>query len=95
MSRKNTVLIVSAKAIQEYGRLIKSIYIPNYLCDADLQRRVEGQLNKGKSIHKLRRFLLFANEGKIRKSQIEDIANQASALTLSINHAERGDVLLY
>jgi TnpA family transposase len=41
--RKN----VLTKAIQEYGRLIKSIYIPNYLCNPDLQHRVGGQLNKG------------------------------------------------
>ena len=64
---------------------LKSIYIPNYLCNPDLQHRVGGQLNKGESIHKLRRFLLLAHEGKIRKSQIEDIANQASALTLVTN----------
>jgi len=79
--RKN----ILTKAIQEYGRKISSIYIPTYLCDSDLQRRVGSQLNKGESIHKLRRFLLFANEGKIRKSQIEDITNQASALTLVTN----------
>jgi len=79
--RKNAL----TKVIQEYGRLIKSIYIPSYLVDYDLQRRVGGQLNKGESIHKLRRFLLFADEGKIKKSQIEDIDNQASALTLVTN----------
>jgi TnpA family transposase len=79
--RKNAL----TKVIQEYGRLVKSIYIPTYLVDHDLQRRVGVQLNKGESIHKLRRFLLFANEGKIKKSHIEDIENQASALTLVTN----------
>jgi len=79
--RKNAL----TKVIQEYGRLIKSIYIPSYLVDDNWQRRVGVQLNKGESIHKLRRFLLFANEGKIKKSQIEDIDNQASALTLVTN----------
>ena len=68
--------------LQEYGRLIKSIYIPNYLCNEDQRRRVSLQLNKGEALHDLRRFLFFANEGKIRKSQLDDQANQASALTL-------------
>ncbi len=76
---------VLTKVIQEYGRLIKSIYIPSYICEPKLQRRVSTQLNKGESIHDLRRFLFFANEGKIKKSQLEDQANQASALTLVTN----------
>ena len=66
-------------------RLIKSIYIPRYLCDPQLQRRVGRQLNKGEAIHDLRHFLMFANEGKIRKAQLEDQANQAAALTLVTN----------
>ena len=73
------------KKIQEYGRLIKSIYIPSYLCLEERQRRVNRQLNKGESLHNLRKFLFFANEGKIRKSQIEDQINQSSALTLVTN----------
>lgn len=76
---------VLTKVIQEYGRLIKSIYIPRYICDPKLQRRVSTQLNKGESLHDLRRFLFFANEGKIKKSQLEAQANQASALTLVTN----------
>jgi TnpA family transposase len=43
------------------------------------------QINKGEELHRLRQFLLFANEGKIRKSHIEDQSNQASALTLVTN----------
>lgn len=73
------------KALVRYGQLIKSIYIPRYLCDLQLQHRVGRQLNKGESIHDLRHFLMFANEGKIRKSQIEDQANQAATLTLVTN----------
>lgn len=79
--RKNLL----TKAIQEYGRLNKSIYIPTYLCKEEYMRRVNTQLNKGESLHKLRRFLAFANEGNIRKSQIKDQINQASSLTLLTN----------
>lgn len=73
------------KAFQEYGRFMKSIYIPRYICREDQQRRVSMQLNKGEALHFLRQWLMFAEEGKIRKSQFLDQANQASALTLVTN----------
>jgi TnpA family transposase len=73
------------KILQEYGRLIKSIFIPRYLCQEDKRRRISIQLNKGEALHDLRRFLLFANEAKLRKSQIEEQNDQASALTLVTN----------
>lgn len=79
--RKNTL----TKALQEYGRLPKSIYIPNYLCKEDYRRKISTQLNKGESLNDLRKFLRFANEGHIRKSQISDQINQAHALTLLTN----------
>ncbi|MEK7400575.1 MAG: Tn3 family transposase, partial [Candidatus Poribacteria bacterium] len=79
--RKNAL----TKALQEYGRVIKSIDIPYYLCLEEHRRHIGIQLNKGEELHRLRQFLLFANEGKIRKSHIEDQSNQASALTLVTN----------
>jgi len=73
------------KALQEYGKLIKSIYIPKYICREDQQRRVSLQLNKGEGLHDLRKWLLFAEQGQNKKSQLQDQANQASALTLVTN----------
>ncbi len=73
------------KALQEYGRLIKSIYIPKYICREDQQRRVSRQLNKGEGLHSLRQWLLYADEGKINKSQLQDQTTQADALTLVTN----------
>ena len=73
------------KAIQEYGKIIKSIFIPTYICREDQQQKVSRQLNKGENLHYLRQWLLFAEEGKIKKSQLQDQANQASALTLVTN----------
>lgn len=74
-----------AKAIHEYGKLIKSIYIPKYICREEQQRRVSKQLNKGEALHDLRQWLLFADEGQLKKSQLQEQANQASALTLVTN----------
>jgi len=79
--RKNAL----TKALQEYGRVIKSIDIPRYLCHEEHQRHIGIQINKGEELHRLRQFLLFANEGKIRKSHVEDQSNQASSLTLVTN----------
>lgn len=70
------------KALQEYGRLNKSIYIPKYICREDQQRRVSRQLNKGEGLHNLRQWLFHVDEGKIKKSQLQDQAIQADALTL-------------
>jgi len=74
-----------AKAIHEYGKLNKSIHIPRYACRKQVQRDVGRQLNKGESLHDLRRWLVFAREGKIWKPHLEGQATQASALTLVTN----------
>jgi len=56
-----------AKVVHEYGQLIKSIYIPKYICREEQQRRVSKQLNKGEALHDLRQWLLFADEGQLKK----------------------------
>jgi len=76
---------VLTKALQEYGHLSKTIFILKYLESEKYRRRIGTQLNKGEALHALRQFLLFANEGKIRKAQLEDQGNQASCLTLLTN----------
>jgi Tn3 transposase DDE domain len=43
------------------------------------------QLNKGESLHSLRRFLFFANEGKIRQSRDEAQVNQVGCLNFVTN----------
>ena len=52
-----------ALALQEYGRLIKTIFILRYLEDETYRRRINTQLNKGEALHALREFLFFANKG--------------------------------
>ncbi len=74
-----------AVALKEHGRLIKTLYALRYYGSEDYRRRIHRQLNKGESLHALRRFLFFGNEGQLRRRQIEDQANQASCLTLLTN----------
>lgn len=79
--RKNDV----ARALQEYGKIKKTEFILRYLLDNDFRRRINRQLNKGESLHSLRRFLLFANEGNINKRFPEEQQTQANSLNLVTN----------
>jgi hypothetical protein len=51
----------------------------------DYRRRINRQLNKGESVHALRRFLFFADDGKVRRRHPEEQVDQASCLTLVTN----------
>jgi len=74
-----------ALALQEYGRLIKTLFILRYLEDETYRRRINTQLNKGEALHALREFLFFANKGTIRRKQEEEQTNQAGCLNLLTN----------
>ena len=53
------------------------------MLDNDFRRRINRQLNKGESLHSLRRFLFFANEGNIRQRFPEEQTKpQANSLNL-------------
>jgi TnpA family transposase len=73
------------RALQEYGRLIKTIHIVRCLDNPEYRRAIGRQLNKGEQLHNLRRFLFFANEGEIRRSQFEDQTTQVLCLNLAAN----------
>lgn len=49
--RQNTL----AAALKEYGALRRTIYAAKYLSDPDCRRKIACQLNKGESLHALRR----------------------------------------
>jgi len=71
--------------LQEYGRLVRTIFIAHYLVDEPYRRRILRQLNKGEAVHRLRRFLFFDNQGQLRKRYHEDFVNQAGCLNLLSN----------
>jgi TnpA family transposase len=79
--RQNAV----ARALQEYGRLIKTLFILRYLQQPQLRKRVGRQLNKGESLHALRETVHFAHHGNVRHRQLADQAAQALCLTLVVN----------
>ncbi|MBX4171477.1 Tn3 family transposase [Rhodococcus pyridinivorans] len=80
-SRQNTL----AAALKEYGALRRTVYAARYLTDAAYRRRIARQLNKGESLHALKRDLLYAHEGTIGARHLQQQTEQAWCLTLVTN----------
>ncbi len=74
-----------AAALKEYGALRRTIDAARYLADPAYRRRISRQLNKGESLHALRRDLLYAHEGTVRARHLEQQTEQAWCLTLVTN----------
>ncbi|GAP61484.1 transposase for transposon Tn1546, partial [Arthrobacter sp. Hiyo1] len=74
-----------AAALKEYGSARRTIYAARYLADPEYRRRISRQLNKGESLHALKRDLLYAHEGVIRGRHLEQQTEQAWCLTLVTN----------
>jgi Tn3 transposase DDE domain len=80
-TRQNTL----AAALKEYGALRRTIYAARYLSDPAYRRKISRQLNKGESLHALKRDLLYAHEGTIRARHLEQQTEQTWCLTLVAN----------
>lgn len=79
--RQNTL----AAALKEYGALRRTIYAARYLARPDYRRKIGRQLNKGESMHALRRDVFYAHEGAIRRRHLQHQDDQAWCLTLAAN----------
>lgn len=73
------------RALQEYGRLIKTIHILRWYADETNRRRINRQLNKGEALHSLRSHLYYANQGEVRGQTDEQLRNQVGCLNLVTN----------
>lgn len=74
-----------AKALQEYGRIAKTIHILRWYESEKRRRRINKQLNKGEAVHSLREYIHHANKGKIRRKYYDEQQNQAACLNLVSN----------
>lgn len=74
-----------AWALQEYGKLIKTLFILRYLESEELRRWINTQLNKGEALHALRRFLVIAHEGTLRRKDEDNQQNRVGCLNLLTN----------
>lgn len=80
-SRQNTL----AAALKEWGMLRRTLHTAKYLSDPVYRRKVSRQLNKGESLHALRRDLHHAQQGTITKPHLEQQTQQAWCLTVLTN----------
>ena len=80
-SRQNTM----AAALKEWGMLRRTIHTARYLSDPAYRRRITRQLNKGESLHALRRDLHYAQQGTITKPHLTGQTEQAWCLTVLTN----------
>ena len=74
-----------ALALQEYGRLVRTLHVLRWYANTDDRRRVLRQLNKGEARHDLRAYLMLANKGQLRRKRGEELIHQASCLNLVTN----------
>lgn len=70
------------RGLQEMGRLLKTAYLAEYLCNEELRRRVLLGLNKVESLHALAGEVHFSKQGELRDRTYEDQLNAASSLNL-------------
>ena len=80
-SRQNTL----AAALKEWGMLRRTIHAAQYLSDPAYRRKIARQLNKGESLHALRRDLHYARQGTVGKPHLADQTEQAWCLTVLTN----------
>ncbi|MFI9848092.1 Tn3 family transposase [Nonomuraea sp. NPDC051941] len=74
-----------AAALKEWGMLRRTLHAAKYLSDPAYRRRIARQLNKGESLHALRRDLHYAQQGAVTKPALADQTDQAWCLTVLTN----------
>ena len=74
-----------AKALLEYGKLLRTVHALRWFTDEAFRRRIGRQLNLGESLNDLRRFIFFAHRGKVRYPRHDDQTTQAHCHSLVVN----------
>jgi len=64
---------------------IREALLARYLADETYRRKIARQLNKGESLHSLRRDLPYAHQGKIRERFLARQTEQPWCLTVLTN----------
>jgi TnpA family transposase len=73
------------KALQEYGRLIKTIHALAWYESEEKRKWANRQLNKGESVHALKAHLIVANRGILGRKTDEGLQYQVQCLNLLTN----------
>ncbi|MGJ8624137.1 MAG: Tn3 family transposase [Yoonia sp.] len=71
-----------AVALREVGRVERTLFMLDWVLNADMQRRVQIGLNKGEAHHALKNALRIGRQGEIRDRTIEGQHYRMAALNL-------------
>jgi TnpA family transposase len=74
-----------AKALMNLGRIIKTLYLLNYIDSEEYRRHILIQLNKGESRHSLARTVYHGRRGEIHEKYREGQEDQLNTLGLATN----------
>lgn len=74
-----------ARALEEWGRVVKSLYLLAYIGDEGYRRRILAQLNRHEGRHQLARAVFHGKRGELRQRYREGQEDQLSALGLVVN----------
>jgi len=72
-------------ALQEMGRIEKTIFIMDYISSEALRRKINRGLNKGEAMNALARAIFFGKRGELRERALQEQLQRASALNIIIN----------
>ncbi len=73
------------RAVAEYGRIAKSLFMLSYFDDHVHRRRVLHQINRQEGRHRLARALCYGQKGELRQHYKEGQEDQLAALGLVLN----------
>ncbi|MDO8606214.1 MAG: Tn3 family transposase [Phaeospirillum sp.] len=74
-----------ARALEELGRIVKTLYLLAYIDDEAYRRRILTQLNRGEGRHQLARVVFHGKRGELRQRYREGQEDQLGALGLVVN----------
>lgn len=74
-----------ARALEELGRINKTLYLLPYIDDESYRRRILVQLNRQEGRHALARDVFHGRRGEVRQRYREGQEDQLSALGLVVN----------
>ena len=73
-----------AAALGEYGRIVRTNFLLGYCADPAERARIAGQLNKGETLHALRRHLVIGSRAQIPADE-DDHRRHALCLQILVN----------
>jgi TnpA family transposase len=73
------------RALKEFGRIIKSIFILTYYDDVKLRQSIEKQLNKVELSHKFSKAIFFANNQEFQFGEKHDQEINIACMSLIQN----------